>query len=106
MLDWFLSMLRDTDTMRNETSSLPRVMTFWRGMNDSVLLSSSLLERVTVPTYFLWGDADPFGGADTARGFAAHFPDHELEVMPGAGHAVWMDDADHAAGVTRRFLAA
>lgn len=105
MLDWFLSMLRDTDTFRNETQSLPQLMTLVHGMNDSILLPVSLLERIRTPTFFLWGEADPFGGAATARAFVAHVPGAQLEVMPRAGHAVWMDDVDHAADVTRQFFA-
>lgn len=104
MLEWFLAMMRDTDTMRNETRSLPRFMTLWRGMNDSVLLPASLLSSIQTPVHFLWGEEDPFGGPDVARRFVAHVPNAELELMPGAGHAVWMDDPDHVATTTRRFL--
>lgn len=102
MLDWFLSMLRDTDTMRNETGSLPRIMTLWKGMNDSVLLTDDLLERVVTPTHLLWGEHDPFGGADTARAFTARFPDADLELVAAAGHAPWMDDTTRAAEFVRR----
>jgi pimeloyl-ACP methyl ester carboxylesterase len=56
--------------------------------------------------HFLWGTEDPYGGEATARRFVQPIPNAELEMMPGAGHAVWMDDARHAADVTRRFLAA
>ena len=104
MVGWFLSLLRDTDTMRNEVRTLPPIMTMWRGMNEKVMLPRSVLDRVDTPSYFLWGEQDPFGGAETARSFVAGIDDAELELMPGAGHAVWMDDAEHAADVTRRFL--
>ena len=103
-LDWFLALLRDTDTMRNELRAGPRVILPLRGMNDRVLLPVSLLAKVRTPVYFLWGEEDPFGGAAIARQFVARLPDAELELMPGAGHAVWMDDPDHAAAVTGKFL--
>ncbi len=103
-LDWFLSLLRDTDTMRNELQAAPRIIHPVRGMNHRVLMPASLLARIEAPVHFLWGEKDPYGGAAIAREFVKRIPNAELELMPGAGHAVWMDDADHAASTTRRFL--
>jgi pimeloyl-ACP methyl ester carboxylesterase len=104
MIELFLALLRDTDTMRNELKQGPPVVTPIRGINDSVLLPAGVLESIKPPVFFLWGDGDPMGGAATARAFVDHVPSAELELMPGAGHAVWMDDADHAAAVTRMWL--
>ncbi len=104
-LDWFLSLLRDTDTMRNELRAGPRLLSPIGGFNESLRLSADFLARIKTPTYFLWGEEDPFGGAEVARQFVSQIEGAELELMPGAGHAVWMDNADHAASVTKRFLA-
>ena len=106
MIDWFLAMLRYTDTMANELRAGPRIVTPLKGMNDSILLPASLLGRITVPTFFLWGGDDPMGGADTARSFSGLVPGSQLEVMPSAGHAPWIDDPEHAAAVTSAFLSA
>jgi pimeloyl-ACP methyl ester carboxylesterase len=95
-LAWFVSLLRDTDTLRNEIDAAPRVVTM-RGFNEDTLLSPALLGRVTCPAYFLWGEDDPTGGAAIARQFVAQLPNAELEVMPDAGHAPWMDDPDFVA---------
>jgi pimeloyl-ACP methyl ester carboxylesterase len=103
-LDWFRSLLRDTDTMRNELDAGPRLVTPLRGLNERILLPATLLATIDVPTYFLWGEDDPMGGADVARPFVAMVPHAELELLPNAGHAVWIDDAEHAAATTRRFL--
>lgn len=103
-VDWFLSLLRDTPTMRNELSATPRVITPIRGMNERVLLPERVLAAVRAPVQFIWGEADPNGGADIARAFAARLPDAALELMPGVGHAPWIDDPDHTAATTRRFL--
>ena len=103
-LDWFLSLLRDTDTMRNELRAGPRLLSPIGGFNESLRLPPEFLARIKTPTYFLWGEEDPFGGADVARQFVGQIEGAELELMPGAGHAVWMDDAERAAVVTRRFL--
>ena len=100
---WFLSLLRDTDTMRNEIDTNPRLMTL-SGFNDETLLPSSVLSSVKAPAYFLWGADDPMGGEEIARRFVAQLPNAELELMPGAGHAPWIDDPDHVATRVRRFL--
>jgi pimeloyl-ACP methyl ester carboxylesterase len=105
-IDWFFAVMRDTDTMRNELEAGPRIMTPLRGINDSILLPADLLARITTPVFVLWGDEDPFGGAEVARPFVRQIPGAELELMPGAGHAVWIDDPDHAAKTTRAFLTA
>jgi pimeloyl-ACP methyl ester carboxylesterase len=100
---WFLSLLRDTDTMRNEIDAAPRMVTM-RGFSDETLLPPSLLAQVTSATYFLWGEEDPMGGADIASGFASHVPNSRLELMAQAGHAPWMDDPDHVAERVAAFL--
>ena len=103
MMDTYLSLLRDTHTMRNELKAGPHTFRL-RGFNKSVFLSESLLGTIHTPTYFLWGEDDPMGDAEIARQFVSNIPGAELEMMPDAGHAVWIDDADHAAATTRRFL--
>jgi hypothetical protein len=37
---------------------------------------------------------------------SSSFPNAELELVVGAGHAVWIHDPDHAATTTRRFRGA
>lgn len=105
MLDLYRSLLRDTDTMRNEIDSVPRFLTPLHGLDERILLSADLLGSVRATTYLLWGDEDPMGSPDIARSFAAQIPTASLELMPGAGHAVWIDDPDHVGTVTARFLA-
>jgi pimeloyl-ACP methyl ester carboxylesterase len=103
MVDTYLSLLRDTHTMRNELKAGPHTFR-WRGFNKSVYLPQRLLGTIQTPTYFLWGDDDPMGDAEIARQFVGSIPGAEIELMPGAGHAVWIDDPDHVAAATRRFL--
>lgn len=105
-VDWFRSLLRDTNTMGNELAAGPRIMTPIGGLNDSIVLPGSLLAKVQAPSLFLWGEDDPMGGAEVARAFVDQFPHAALEMMPNAGHAVWMDDAGHVAEATTRFLRA
>lgn len=103
-LDWYAALLRHTHTMRNDIESSPQLISLIHGMNERVLLPTSLLAGIRTPVLFLWGEDDPNGGADIARQFTEHFPNAELELINVAGHAPWMDDPDRAALATRTFL--
>jgi pimeloyl-ACP methyl ester carboxylesterase len=103
-LDWYVALLRNTHTMRNEIQASPKLVSPIRGLNERVLLPAPLLADVRSPVYFLWGEDDPNGGADVARRFVRLFANAELEVMAAAGHAPWIDDPDHAAAVARSFF--
>ncbi len=104
LIEWFVAMLRHTDTMRNELRAGPPVPHPWGDPMGHFLLPTSLLARIATPVAFLWGEEDPFGGATTATEFSAHVPDAELTIMPGAGHAPWLDDTDFVVDTTREFL--
>ena len=103
-IDAYHSLLRDTPTMRNELAGTPPVIRPIKGLDVRILLTDELLARAQVPTLLLWGDTDLYGGADTARAFAARLPDASLTILPGAGHAPWMDDADDVASKLTPFL--
>lgn len=102
-IDWFRALLNHTDTMRNEIEIGPRLITM-KGMDERVYMSDELLRKIETPIYFLWGEGDPFGTPEIARRFVSKIPNAELEILPGTGHAVWMDDPDKAASVTGNFL--
>lgn len=101
----FTALLRHTPTMLNEIEAGPRIMGL-RGLNESILIPHETLRAVKSPTLFLWGTADPFGGADVARAFSAHLPTATLELIDGASHAPWLDQPALAAGAVTSFLAA
>lgn len=105
-LDWYLALLRDTDTMRNELRAFAGLMTLTGGMTDAALFSPDLLAGISARVSLLWGEDDVVGGEAIARRLAGQLPTAELELIPGAGHAVWMDDPEYAASVTRSFLTA
>jgi pimeloyl-ACP methyl ester carboxylesterase len=94
----------DTDSLRNEIAPGRALMSPIKGLNDRLTLSDSLLAKVVAPTYFLWGEKDPFGNAETARQLVDRIPNAELEMMPGVGHAPWLDDLDHCIETVSRFL--
>lgn len=104
LIDCYVALLRYTDTMRNELTMSRWLMSPLKGLDARVELSRSTLATVQAPVYFLWGEEDPFGGAEIAQEFVTHIPKAELELLPGAGHAVWVDDPNYVAEVTARFL--
>ena len=99
----FTALLRHTPTMRNEIDAGPRIMGL-RRLNESILIPAETLHEIESPTLFLWGTADPFGGADVARAFTAHLPHATLELMDGGGHAPWLDEPPRSARAVTRFL--
>ena len=79
----YVELLRDTDTMRNE---VPLGGVFFAGgrvADPRLVLSADDRARIRTPILFLWGETDPFGGADIARAFVAGFPDARLELHLG-----------------------
>ena len=55
VIDVFLSMLRDTDTMLNELKAGPPILTL-TGMNRDILIPDGLLAKIRTPVHFLWGE--------------------------------------------------
>jgi pimeloyl-ACP methyl ester carboxylesterase len=104
MVDWTVSLMRETDTLANDLRASPRIGTPVKGMNPQVLLTDDLLARITTPALFLWGDEDPIGGEGVARAFVPRLPNAELEIIGQAGHAPWIDELGRCASRTREFL--
>lgn len=102
LISCYAALLRHTDTGRNELAigggaGLPDLV-------EALVLTDTELGAVGCPTYLLWGGNDPFGDAAVARAFAARIADAHLEILPAAGHAVWLDDVEHTGAVARDFL--
>jgi pimeloyl-ACP methyl ester carboxylesterase len=51
------------------------------------------LGRLTCPSLVLWGERDPYLSTDFAQAFADALPNSEMDLVPGAGHWPWIDDA-------------
>lgn len=100
----YLGLLRYTDTTRNEVAPARAFVSARRGL-ARLLMPDETFRAITTPIQLLWGDGDPFGGAASARRLLELLPTASLELMPGAGHAPWLDDVEHCAAVANRFLA-
>lgn len=100
----YAALLNETPTLRNEIALGRAVVSPVRGLDPRLLLTKAERRAIPQPVRFIWGDHDAFGGIDVARGFSDGFPDAKLEIVRGAGHSPWMDDAGLAADLTRRAL--
>jgi 4,5:9,10-diseco-3-hydroxy-5,9,17-trioxoandrosta-1(10),2-diene-4-oate hydrolase len=103
--DWYSALQRYTDTMRNDFDLIYSIKAD-EGFDPEMALDQETLALVPVPTHFIWGDDDTFGGEQDARWVVAAMPNASLEMLPDAGHLPWLDDAEHVAAATREFLEA
>jgi pimeloyl-ACP methyl ester carboxylesterase len=102
-LDAYVALLRHTDTLRNEVGPARAFVSALHGL-DALLLPDDVLAAIRAPTRFIWGGRDPFGGLATARALVARIPGAELEILPDAGHAPWLDDLDRCVALVAEFL--
>ena len=58
------------------------------------LLLDQRWAKLHVPTTFIWGEKDVFANVDKGRAAAARVPVSRFELIPDAGHAVWVDEPD------------
>ncbi len=103
LLDYVVALFGHTETFRNESLYQPRPIGV-SGPVDAVTHPPELLARVTVPVHLFWGTDDVFAGEESAREFADHLPDAEVQMVAGAGHAPWLDEPELAAEAVRRHL--
>lgn len=102
--DWYMALMKHTKTMRNEFDMIYRARGRGGGFEPSYTLDADTLARVRVPTHFLWGSDDTFGGESVARWVVVAMPHATLEVLPDAGHLPWLDDPAYVGAETARFL--
>jgi pimeloyl-ACP methyl ester carboxylesterase len=60
---------------------------------DRLAIAGRNLSRLTCPTLVLWGDRDIYFPTRFANAYAEALPSSQLQIVPGAGHWPWIDDA-------------
>lgn len=100
MMDWYLDLQRYTNTRRNDYAMIASAV----GDPDAVRLREADFRAVSVPTIFLWGADDTFGGESVARSLVGWMPDADLTMLPECGHLPWLDDAERLADLAAAFL--
>ncbi len=76
-----------------------------RAMAKRSLQHDTVLPRMTTPTLVLVGDKDGSQSVDVLAGLARRLPDGKLKVMPGAGHAAFIDAPQAFDAALREFEA-
>jgi pimeloyl-ACP methyl ester carboxylesterase len=61
--------------------------------SDRLAIAGRNLNRLTCPSLVLWGDRDIYFPTRFANAYAAVLPSSRLQIIPGAGHWPWIDDA-------------
>lgn len=100
VLEWYLDLQRFTETRRNDFALIASVVRD----PETARLRREDFEAVPVPTLFLWGEDDTFGGEPVARNIVEWMPDAELRMLPASGHLPWLDAPDGLAGQVAEFL--
>jgi pimeloyl-ACP methyl ester carboxylesterase len=62
------------------------------------------LKNLRPPALFIWGDKDIEGPPSLAQEMAAIAPHARCEIIPDAGHLVWLDQPDRCAKRMLDFL--
>ena len=81
----------------------------WAAWAQTVAVScfgrAGSLGAITAPTLVLHGGKDVMTPPGNARTLAAGIPDAELQLIPGAGHAVPLEEPELSAQIIRAFVA-
>lgn len=73
-----------------------RTVTNLRGWRPQLMMRDDLAQ-LSVPTLFLWGDADAFAPPSSGHHMVARMPDAHLEIIADAGHLPYLDRPDAVA---------
>ena len=93
-------------------STLPEANRGWNSMLEELSrertgLTYALrpeLKHLKPPTLFVWGDKDFEGPPSLAQEMAAIAPHARCEIIPDAGHLVWLDQPDRCIKLMLDFL--
>jgi pimeloyl-ACP methyl ester carboxylesterase len=102
--EWYMALMKHTNTMRNEFDMIYHARGKQGGFDPTYTLDAETLARVTVPTHFIWGADDTFGGESVARWVVDAMSNATLEMVPDSGHLPWIDDPVYVGAETARFL--
>jgi pimeloyl-ACP methyl ester carboxylesterase len=103
-IDWRVSLANDTASTRHERDMVRSILRGAR-WEPGFIFEDGQLDRIHHPTLLVYGTADPTGNVDLWRRVVADLPNGELQVIQGAGHMPWFDDAEQVATHVDRFLA-
>lgn len=71
---------------------------------SKAMLSEEELKKVTMPSLIIHGTKDRNAPYEGGRAWLTQLPDARLVTLPGAAHAMWVDDPVNTFGAIRHFL--
>jgi 2-hydroxy-6-oxonona-2,4-dienedioate hydrolase len=102
---WRVSLTRETPSMRHERAMVQAYLG-GRAWRSGFLPTDAELASVRHPVRMLFGTEDPTGTPAIWERFVALLSNASLQLVDGAGHMVWWDDAEGVGGSVREFLEA
>jgi pimeloyl-ACP methyl ester carboxylesterase len=103
-LTWRVAFDRETGSLRNERAMVRAVLGrgTWR---PGFIPTDDEVRAISQPVRMVFGSADPTGSVQLWRKFTERLPNGELQVVEGAGHMPWWDDAATVGRSVGEFLA-
>jgi pimeloyl-ACP methyl ester carboxylesterase/ketosteroid isomerase-like protein len=89
--------------LENEQSFMQTMQTLWPTIQRASLTPDELT-KIAMPVLVIHGTSDRNAVYEGGRRWAAELPDARLVSVPGAAHAVWLDDPVAVFGAIRHFL--
>jgi pimeloyl-ACP methyl ester carboxylesterase len=101
---WRTAFARETPSLRHERAMVQSLIggSGWRA---GVIPTDADVAALGHPVRMLVGSEDPTGSLEVWRRFTGRLRNGELDVLDGAGHMPWWDDAEAVGRSVRTFLA-
>ena len=80
-----------------------RTISTLRGLRSHIMLRDDMA-NLSVPTLFIWGEADAFAPPSNGQEVAAQMPVAQIEILADAGHLPYLDQPDAVAALITKFL--
>ncbi len=103
LMEWYEKLMEHTETQASDGAIIGQVATPF-GFRREYDIPWDTLGQITVPTLYVWGIEDGFGGEHVARPLVEAMPKAELVMLPDTGHLPWFDKAEDAARLSIQFL--
>jgi pimeloyl-ACP methyl ester carboxylesterase len=103
-MNWYVSLCNHTDTLKCDFDIISKV-TKGGKQNPEFELLDREIEKLNMPTLWLWGKDDAFAGSEIANRVHSKVKNSKLVEFDNSGHLPWLDDPKEHARLIREFLA-